>query len=199
MNMPAVRFPDRVSYEEFLATMEGTRAEWVDGEVELMSPVSIEHQRIAGFLYRLFCTYVERRRMGGQVMLPFQIKLGRSGREPDVVYVLDENLPRVRRTFIDGPADLVVEVVSPESRVRDRRTKYREYEQAGIREYWLIDPLERTAKVYRLTPEGNYALADAGDPPRLRSEVIPGLWIDPEWIWAEKFDDWIAYREWGLV
>jgi Uma2 family endonuclease len=90
-------------------------------------------------------------------------------------------------------------VVSPESRVRDRRTKYREYEQAGIREYWLIDPLERTAKVYRLTSEGSYALAETGEPPRLRSEVIPGLWIDPEWIWAEEFDDWTAYREWGLV
>ncbi|HEU0055294.1 MAG TPA: Uma2 family endonuclease [Longimicrobium sp.] len=194
-----MRFPNRVSYEEFLATMEGKRAEWVDGEVELMSPASSAHEGISAFLLTAFRGFVARRGIGGRVMLPYQMKLARSGREPDVIYVAAENLPRIRRTYIDGSADMVVEVVSPDSRIRDRRTKYLEYEEAGVREYWIVDPMKRTAEVFRLGWDGKYAPVEPGDPPRLVSEVIPGLWIDPAWLWVEAPDEWTAYREWGLV
>ena len=130
---------------------------------------------------------------------PFQMKLSRSSREPDVVFIGEGSLHRLGAAFLDGPADLAVGVVSPDSRTRDRTEKFREYEQEGVREYWLVDPMRQQAEVHRLNASGRYELVPMGDPPRLRSGVIPGLWIDPAWLWAEEPDEWVAYREWGLV
>jgi Uma2 family endonuclease len=201
MNMAAVRFPRGISYEDFLSSVdEGTHAEWVDGEVVRMSPSSERHEAVAGFLYAVLRFYVRRTEAGGRVLhAPFQMKLGRSGREPDVFYVPPERMDALQATFYDGPAALAIEVVSPDSRVRDRTEKLREYEAAGVKEYWVIDPMQRSAEVHRLSAAGRYELVPPGEPPRLRSEVIPGLWIDPEWLWAEEPDEWVAYKEWGLV
>lgn len=194
------RHPDWISYEDFLAAVpHGTRAEWVDGEIVYMTPQTDRHLLISGFLYRASSGYVERKELGGLVaQAGFQVKLGRSGREPDVFYLAPEHMDRFHRTFVDGPVDLAVEVVSPESRVRDRRDKFGEYAQAGVREYWLIDPDAETVEVFRLAA-GRYEAVPLGAPPRMTSEVIPGLWVDPEWLWAQRPDQWAAYREWGLI
>lgn len=201
MTAPAVNFPRRMSFEEFLATVdEGTNAEWIDGEVVRMTPPTEEHARISFFIARVMSGYVNRRRIGGQVFhAEVEMKLERSARQPDVLYIIEEKRSRYRKVYLDGPGDLAVEVVSPDSRVRDRTEKFREYQQAGVREYWLIDPMQKTAEVYRLAESGVYELVSPGTPPRLRSEVIPGFWIDPAWLWAESPDEWVAYEEWGLI
>lgn len=144
--------------------------------------------------------YVSRKRLGGQVFhAEVEMKLERSARQPDVRYVVEEKRARYRKAYLDGPGDLAVEVVSPDSRTRDRTEKFREYQQAGVREYWPIDPMQKTAGVHRLSEGGVYELVPAGEPARLRSEVVPGSWIDPAWLWAESPDEWVAYREWGLI
>ncbi|HLM68278.1 MAG TPA: Uma2 family endonuclease [Longimicrobium sp.] len=190
-----------ISYEDSLATVPvGTRAEWVDGEIVYGAPQTDRHLLISGFLFKVLSGYVERKELGGLVaQAGFQVKLGRSGREPDVFYLAPDHMDRFRRTFVDGPVDLAVEVISPESRVRDRGDKFREYAQGGVREYWIIDPDAETIEVYRLSRSNAYELVPLGDPPRVTSQVIPGLWIDPAWLWAKRPDQWAAYREWGLI
>jgi Uma2 family endonuclease len=78
------------------------------------------------------------------------MKLAGSGREPDVLYLARSHLRRLRKTYLNGPADLVVEVVSPESVKRDREQKFGEYQAAGIPEYWVIDPEAQQADFYQL-------------------------------------------------
>ena len=201
MSLPALQYPNGISYEDFLATVdEGTHAEWVDGEVVPVTPPSKEHLRITAFLLAALRGYVNRKRLGGIVLhAPAQMKLARSGREPDVIYLCRASMERWGERYVDGPADLVIEVVSPESRARDRREKFREYQAAGVTEYWLIDPAQKTGEVYALSPGGVYERVAEGDPPRLRSVVLPGLWIDPAWLWAEEPDEWMAYEAWGLI
>jgi Uma2 family endonuclease len=192
--------PDGISYEDFLEAYEGVRAEWVDGKVVEMTPQTDRHLLISGFLYQAISGFVEQRRLGGLVaQAGFQVRLNpRVGREPDVFYLAPENVHRFKRTFVDGPVDLAVELISPDSRVRDRRDKFVEYAQGGVREYWIIDPDAETVEVFRLAA-GTYEPVPLGDPPRVTSEVIPGLWIDPAWMWAKKPNAWAAYREWGLI
>ncbi len=114
-----------VPYEEFLARAdEDTLAEWVQVEIHPYSPASRSHQDIAGFLYGLLRAYVERHRLGVVLPAPFQMKLSRSGREPDLLFVAQEHLHRLHPTHLEGPADLVVEIVSPESAPRDRGEKF---------------------------------------------------------------------------
>lgn len=201
--MPAVQFPKGISYEDFLATVdEGTHAEWVDGEVVPVRPASDRHHDIKIFLATLLRTYADvNGRLGAVRDAGLQMKTGPDlpGREPDVFFIARENLGRMQRVFLDGPADLVMEIVSPESVERDRRTQFREYQKGGVREYWLIDPMRREAVVYRLTA-GGYEAVPPGDPPRLRSEVVPGFSIDPEWLWSEPTPSVaVALKEWGLI
>jgi len=72
----------------------------------------------------------------------------RRRRVPDLFFISKVNLARIRPTFINGPPDLTIEIVSPDSQNRDRREKYLEYEASGVREYWIIDPLSKTLDVY---------------------------------------------------
>jgi Uma2 family endonuclease len=201
MMTQAQRKSDWISYEDFLASAEGVRAEWVDGEILYMSPQTDRHLLISGFLFSALRGYVRLKGLGGRVMQAgFQVRLNaRRGREPDVSYVTAENMGRLTRTFVDGPVDLAVEVISPDSRVRDRVDKPREYAAAGVREYWLIDPDAETIEVFRLGADGRYQAVALGDPARVTSEIIPGLWIDPVWMWADDPDEFVAYREWGLI
>jgi Uma2 family endonuclease len=133
----------KLTYEEFLEQLdEDTLAEWVDGEVVYLSPASLEHQDIAGFLNALLRAYVQKHQLGRVIAAPFQMRLLRSerGREPDLLFVANENLHRLHDTYLEGGADLVVEITSAESLLRDRGEKFAEYELEGIREYWVIDP-----------------------------------------------------------
>lgn len=108
----------RMTYEEFLDWAdEDTHAEWVDGEVIVFMPASLAHQLIVGFLHHLLGLFVSTFNLGLVLMAPFQMKLvfRPSGREPDLLFVASEHQDRLTRTFLDGPADLAVEVVSEDS------------------------------------------------------------------------------------
>ncbi|HHH42233.1 MAG TPA: Uma2 family endonuclease [Chloroflexi bacterium] len=174
----------RMSYEAFLEWAdEDTLAEWVDGKVITYSPASKRHQEIADFLLVLTRLFVEHRDLGVVLSAPFQMKLSRSGREPDLIFVAKDHLDRLKTTYLDGPADLAVEIVSPESVGRDRGEKFYEYEEAGIPEYWLIDPLTERAEFYRLDDRGRYRLVPPDAEGVYRSAVLPGFWLKVAWLW----------------
>ncbi len=174
----------RVSFEEFLADYDTQHAEWVDGEIIVMSPVSLPHQSIVEILTYAFGRYKEV--YGGRLITaPFQMRLRqqRSGREPDISFVRAEHLTIITRNFVDGPVDLAVEVVSPDSIERDRITKYMEYEAAGVKEYWIIDPDGQECIFYALGPDQKYELRPLNDDESYRSAVLPELVIDTRWFW----------------
>ena len=104
---------------------------------------------------------------------PFQMKLSRSGREPDVLFIAKEHLGRLKRTCLDGSADLVVEIISPESEERDRSSKFYEYQEAGVSEYWLIDLELEQANFYQLDTGGHYQQVAPNDAGRYHSRALP--------------------------
>jgi len=189
----------KMSYQEFLDWAdEDTLAEWVDGEVVMTSPASRKHQTIVGFLGRVIGPYVEQRGLRVVLNAPFQMKLASSGREPDLLFVSSEHLDRLQETFLDGPADMVVEIVSPESMDRDRNKKFCEYEAGGVQEYWLIDPLVQQAEFYHLDAGGRYRMAFAGREGVYHSVVLPGFWLQVEWLWQDPLPD-IEMTVWEIL
>jgi Uma2 family endonuclease len=178
----------KVSYEEFLRVCdEDTLAEWVDGEVVMTSPASNRHQAITDFLLKVLGVYVEQRDLGRVISAPFQMKTGPTlaGREPDVLFITQQNLVRLKDTYLEGPADLVVEVVSPESRLRDRGEKMAEYELGRVQEYWIVDPDKRQADFYVLGDDGRYERRKPDAQGIYRSAVVPGFWVDEQWLWND--------------
>jgi len=110
-------------------------------------------------------------------------------REPDLMIVLNAHRERIKPTYLDGIADLVIEIVSPESVERDHGTKYIEYEAIGIGEYWLIDPIHREADVYVLGEDHLYHRTVRGEREKLVSTILPGFALDPAILWKETLPD----------
>jgi Uma2 family endonuclease len=180
--------PKRMTLEEYLDwDYEGVRAEWVDGEVVLMSPVRLDHQFLVQFLYELIVVFARKHSLGKVLLAPTRMRLPTkpTGREPDLLFVSTPHLNRLKENHVDGPADLVVEIVSPESEVRDRATKFNEYEAAGIPEYWLIDSLRHEALFYLLGDDGRYHLRMPSSDGIYQSRTLEGFRLRPDWLWRD--------------
>ncbi|MGE5596970.1 MAG: Uma2 family endonuclease [Hyphomicrobiales bacterium] len=97
--------------------------------------------------------------------------------------VRPEHANRVRRTHLDGPADLVVEVISPGTEDTDRGAKFYEYERGGVPEYWLIDPDRETADFYLRDEKGVYRIQPTPEGV-FRSRQLDGFELRVEWLWT---------------
>ncbi|HEX5083847.1 MAG TPA: Uma2 family endonuclease [Blastocatellia bacterium] len=176
----------KVSFEEYIEWLdEDTRAEWVDGEIALMSPATFDHQNCGGFLHTVLNIFVQAHDLGHIVFAPYVMKLASisRGREPDIIFVRKDREHLLTRHYLDGPADMAVEIVSPDSRRRDRKEKFKEYEAAGVLEYWILEPDHELAEFYQLDDDDRYRRVEIGADGIYRSKVIPGFWLKVEWLW----------------
>lgn len=185
MSVPAAKTVGRMTFEEFLDWLdEDTWAEWVDGEVIVFSPASLRHQDLRDFLLVIMRVIAEATGTGVVLSAPFLMRLPTrpSGREPDLLFVRKEHLDRLRENYLDGPADLVVEVVSPDSIGRDRGEKFVEYEAAGVAEYWLVDPDRGQVEAYHLGTDGRYHPIRPDRRGWLHSVELAGFRLNPAWV-----------------
>jgi Uma2 family endonuclease len=137
--------------EHYLALTNQTRQlfEFTDGVLEVLPITTSGHQVIVAFLYDLFHAVV--RRNGGEVFfvgLRLRLRAGKF-RMPDILMLFDKSDPRSQDAYWLG-ADLVVEVVSPDGTRRDLEQKPLDYAEAGIPEYWIVNPLDATIRVLTL-------------------------------------------------
>jgi Uma2 family endonuclease len=192
-----------MTYEDFLkADFEEQRVEWVDGEIEYMGTVSREHSGLVLFLASLLRHFMEAGNLGEVHSETFNMRLSirPSGRNPDVLVVLNDHLDRVKRNHVDGPADLVIEVVSPDDRSRDTIRKVVEYEAGGVTEYWIFDPERKEAVFLVLNEAGHYNTVDPDADSVYHSSVVEGLWLKVDWLFSEPLPPLMAVlKEWNLV
>jgi len=192
-----------MTYAEFLDWLdEGTHAEWVDGRVVLAGAPSLRHQQVRLFLLHLLDLFVQTRRLGVVLDAPFQMKTGPDlpGRSPDILFVAGEEMHRLHAHGLEGPAGLVVEVVTCASRETDRGEKLREYERGGVREYWVVDPERRQAEFHILDATGAYEIVLSGADGLYRSRVLEGLWLEVQWLWRDPLPTLLELlKTWGLM
>ncbi|MCB9881425.1 MAG: Uma2 family endonuclease [Planctomycetes bacterium] len=191
----------RLTFEEFVEEIPDEMcAEWVDGRAVLMTTPSIENLAISNFLLTTLTLFAEDRNAGRVFCERCLMRTGPDlpGRVPDVLFVAREHDDRFRKNYLDGPADLAVEIVSPHGRVRDRIHKYAEYERGGVREYWLIEPETREASFHVLDEDGRYRERPLASDGRYHSTVLEGLWLDPAWLW-ERPTAMTILKAWGIA
>ena len=104
------------------------------------------------------------------------------------MFISTTNLGQMRPEALDGPADLVVEVVSEESVARDYDEKLSEFEAAGVQEYWLIDPRanRQRAAFYQRTTSGRFQPVRTDDRDVYSSADLPGFRLKLEWLWQSE-------------
>lgn len=192
----AVSAPVRATFEEYLSMEEPAMSEWIDGEVIFMAAASAKHQQLGSFLEILLRLWVDVHGLGEVFRAPYPMRIEflRRGREPDVFFVSREHSHRVTPIYLDGAADLAIEIISPDGIVRDREDKFREYEGAGVREYWILDPEQMTAEFYELGDDGRYQLAKI-EQGIYYSKVVPGFSLHLAWLWQSPLPTLAALAE----
>lgn len=134
--------------------------------------------------------FVQFFKLGAIIPAPFEVKLWPDGpsREPDLLFVSNENQAKLTDKRFKGGPDLVIEIISPGSVTEDRVYKFEEYEKAGVREYWIIDPRPHQQQVdfYVLDEEGRYQPAPLTAHGIYYSTVLPDFWFNLDWLWLEK-------------
>jgi len=117
---------------------------------------------------------------------PLEVKLWPDGpaREPDILFIRQEHLEGLTDRRFEGAPDLVIEIVSTSSVSEDRVRKFTEYERAGVREYWIIDPrpFQQQADFYTLGDDGLFYPAPIHEGV-FHSTVLPHFWLRLGWLW----------------
>jgi Uma2 family endonuclease len=175
----------RMTEDEFVAWIgEKTRAEWVDGKVEMMSPVNSEHDWMAWWLRTVIQFYVEHHGLGLVRGSEFMIRLPRRRRLADVLFVAAARAHIVGDTCVDGAPDLIIEVVSPESPARDYREKFKDYQSVGVKEYWIVDPIAARFEAHCLSRGRKYQRIEESED-GIHSVVLPGFRLASRWLFTQ--------------
>lgn len=153
------------------------KAEFIDGEVIVHSPVRKKHNAITGALFKLLDTYCIKNDLGFVGIEKIMTRFERNDYEPDIVFFGKEKAVKLSddQTIFPVP-DFIVEVISDSTEARDRGVKFTDYALHQVREYWIIDPETETVEQYVLQ-DGEYALKAAITKGSLESLAIKGFQI----------------------
>ncbi len=172
-----------ITFEKFLEIApESKKADLLDGKIIRDSSPVPKHGRIVSWLVQVLGLYVEKKNLGEVFTSPITVRLSTyQGPEPDVFFISKERAAVVVETHVDGPPDLCIEVISKSSRKYDRGRKFVLYADHGVKEYWIVDPLADTIELFE-NRAGAWQMLTADELGRIRSKVLNGFWIKPEWL-----------------
>lgn len=155
-----------------------------EGELSIVPPPSFTHQKILDNLYSILKTFVLDYDLGVTAFAPLAVRLWPGKiREPDILFYTHAHRDRIDEQ-VSGPPDLAAEIISPGTRKTDRHDKFYEYAQAGITEYWLVDPEAKTIEVFVLNDGVYTLLVKVGIEETAVSHLLPGLKISCQQIFA---------------
>ena len=171
------------TYEDYKRLPDdGWRYEVIEGELHMAPAPRPKHQEATINLATAMSQFARSKRLGKVYTVPIDVLLHglASPVQPDVLFIARDRLDIVKEEFIEGPPDLAIEVLSPSNWLDDRRTKFRLYARAGVREYWIVDLERRAIEVFALHGH-SFTLLNRYEPGEtVRSEVLPDFEIAVE-------------------
>ncbi len=183
--------PEKYSYADYLKWNDDKRYEIIDGDVYDMTGPTLDHQVISGELFRQIANFLEDKPCR-VLHAPFDLMLARQNKkaeeittvlQPDIMVVCDEK--KITQQGVFGAPDLVVEIISPSTASRDNILKRSIYEKAGVKEFWLVHPVDRLVRIYRLGKDGLFGREDIYDhTATIGIKTLPGLTIDAPKLFA---------------
>jgi Uma2 family endonuclease len=180
-DMATPAFKLQLTYEDYLLFPDdGRRHELIGGEHYVTPAPSEKHQIAAGNLHLDLGMFVRTHGLGRVFFAPYDLVLSdQNVVQPDLLFISHQRGSVAKRQGIGAIPELVIEILSESNRKTDETTKRKLYEWAGVLEYWIVDPLLETVKIYRLDGGAYERVAElsveAGD--RLETPLLPGLTI----------------------
>lgn len=137
------------AYYQLPDYQDNTLIQLIDGEVVIGMAPNVKHQKIVREIMFLFMT-IAKQQQGEAFDSPIEVYLDEYNiYEPDVVYLIPNSNCAITEKHLRGAPDLVVEVLSPSTAKHDRSTKFQAYQQHGVDEYWIVDPVHETIEVWQ--------------------------------------------------
>ncbi len=166
---------------------DGRRYEIIEGELLMRPSPNSYHQIISSNLFKVLEPYVSERNLGLVLYAPLDVVLSmRDVVQPDLMFISNERLDIIAENNIVEALDLVVEILSEATKTTDRTSKKRLYQRYGVREYWIVDPLERTIEQYILK-EQTLELNGTFEPSKpLISSVIEGFKLPTDKVFSNQ-------------
>ena len=166
--------------EDYYNLPENVRAELIDGQIYYMSAPSRIHQEILMFLSKIIANYIDSKKGPCKVYpAPFAVKLfeddNRTVVEPDISVICATN--KLTDRGCTGAPDWIVEIVSPSNSSHDYIRKLNLYADAGVREYWIVNPMNQSVYVYFLE-EDKFRTSAYTFQDKIKVNIYDDLWID---------------------
>jgi Uma2 family endonuclease len=166
----------RLTYPELrMMPDDGKRYELIDGEVFVTPSPSEKHQRILVNLLMSMQAHAKARGLGRVYVAPFDVVFGeKTALQPDLLFVSSPRRGIIGPEYVLGAPDLVVEILSPYRVPYDRVTKFEQYAQNGVGEYWIIDPVAESVDVFRLAGSSYELVGSVTGDRTLETPLLPG-------------------------
>ena len=178
--MSNIRKEENFTYADALEWEDSFRAELIEGEIFMMAPPETIHQDIVGELFAILHNYLNGKACRAYIA-PFGVRLfpkpdlsDNTLVEPDIAVVCDKS--KIDKRGCNGAPDMIVEVLSPSSARHDQVVKFRLYQNAGVREYWIVDGETQVVHVHVLSAN-NYITTVYEEPDEVPVSVLPGCII----------------------
>lgn len=173
----------RLTYADFRRfPNDGQRHELINGEHVVTASPNIRHQELSVRLVVAFASFLERNPAAVVFHAPLDCVFSFFDVvEPDLLVVTNDQREILTKRNVRGAPALVIEILSPESSARDKRSKRALYERVGVREYWVIDPDNNTISVHRLEKPGRFRfpeMVSAANADSLTTPLLPGFTLD---------------------
>jgi Uma2 family endonuclease len=166
----------KFTYHDYTQLPDDKRYELVEGELFLVPAPNLFHQSILLELAAILRRYLRKHDLGKIFIAPCDVVFSEiSVAQPDLLFVSKGRMGILTEANVQGAPDLVVEILSPSTRQRDRGIKRRLYAKYGVCEYWIVDPDKKTVEVLSWTESGYRTEAVVPQTGRLRSSLFPGL------------------------
>lgn len=186
-----------VSADDYMEYYAHDFYEWAQGELIKMNPVLLPHDLISAHIRQLLTAFFALRPIGRVVGAPFVMRVDATEacREPDLQIILTSNPGQLTESAMIGPADICIEIVSPESVTRDYGEKFAEYERGGVREYWIFDPQRQAALLYRQNDDGLYRLQTPDGDGHYQTPLLPDFVLHVPTLWTDPLPDYFAIAD----
>ncbi|HHT9119750.1 MAG TPA: Uma2 family endonuclease [Candidatus Hypogeohydataceae bacterium YC41] len=166
----------KFTYQDYLHLPEDRRYELIEGELFMVPSLLTYHQEVSGNLDFIVREFVKKRGLGKVFSAPTDVVLSNEDVvQPDIFFIEKGRLGIIKEKNIQGAPDLIVEILSPSLRYRDKVHKKKLYQKYGVKEYWIVDPQKRQIEHLWLEEGGYRTIGIYGLEDTIESPMLKGL------------------------
>ncbi|MBC7473832.1 MAG: Uma2 family endonuclease [Candidatus Sericytochromatia bacterium] len=184
------------TYNDYLKTDDEKRYELIGGNLIMVPAPNTEHQNVSKIIEMSLYNFVLKNKLGDVYNAPIDVYFDDKNLvQPDILFIAQDNMSIIKKKGIFGSPDVLVEIISPSSRNRDLYTKKDLYQLFKIKEYWIVDPINKSVDILKLGDDGVYKVHSSSslndeeqEDKNVYSGVVQGFSINLTEIFNRTFD-----------